>query len=84
MRVKRVFIAAMFCCYISISRLLQIRLVSEGVDVSVEFYRVFELCALYVGCWKGLATNTTVSLEEMLVITRCTVRDWRDVKHSTK
>lgn len=43
MRVKRVFIAAMFCCYISISRLLQIRSVGEVVHIcflsdSIKFF----------------------------------------------
>lgn len=31
MRVKRVFLAAMFCCYVSISRLMQIRSVLGGL-----------------------------------------------------
>lgn len=49
MRVKRVFIAAMFCCYISISRLLQIRSVDETLQALVFFFIVFTVFVLMRG-----------------------------------
>lgn len=49
MRVKRVFLAAMFCCYISISRLMQIRSVLDQVlTASLSFWYSLQLCLLFL------------------------------------
>lgn len=52
MKVKRVFLVAMFCCCILISRLLQIRSVDDPYCPMLFFY----LFTLYIYLWESFST----------------------------